>query len=98
MSDQENWNERLPEELATPAAPALAEMLKGRRGGPLVLDASAVKRLGGCCAQILLSAKESWASDGAELVIENPSREFQMDAAILGVADMLAFSMEGDQA
>lgn len=57
-----------------------AERLHGRllelRGHPLDIDASQVERLGGLCLQVLLSARNTWQSDGQPAVISQTSTAF----------------------
>ena len=75
----------LPEALDAAAAPALLESLCTLRGGPVEIDAAGVKRLGGQCAQVLLSAAASWRADGAVLRLAGPSPEFVEALRLLGL-------------
>ena len=75
----------LDEMLDLHAARPLAEMLLARRGSDLELDASSVRRLGGLCLQVLLSAADAWAEDGRSLALLNPSAAFTEGLACLGV-------------
>ncbi|MCR5873858.1 STAS domain-containing protein [Phenylobacterium sp. J426] len=68
------------------AAAPLAQALTERRGHPLVLDGSAVQRLGGPCLQVLLSAKATWAADGQTLTLAEPSAELTAALALMGAA------------
>ncbi len=58
-----------------------AERLHARlievRGQPLDIDASQVERLGGLCLQVLISARETWQSDGHSAVIGQASSAFE---------------------
>ena len=74
----------LGESLDMTAAAPLAKALIGRRGQPLVLDASDVRRLGGQCLQVLLSAQAAWAADGADFQVCSPSPEFLDGLALMG--------------
>ncbi|MGF1660833.1 MAG: STAS domain-containing protein [Rubrimonas sp.] len=74
----------LPEALDNAAAAPLLDALRAARGGPLTLEAGGVRRLGGRCAQVLVSAALSWRADGAELRIEAPSTEFSEALRLLG--------------
>ena len=65
------------------AAPLTAALLQ-RRGSDLVLDASAVRRLGGQCLQVLLAAHETWQADGHILRIVMPSHDFIDTTVLLG--------------
>lgn len=67
------------------AAAPLAEALRAARGRPVLLDASAVQRLGGQCLQVLLSAAATWATDGAAFAISAPSENFAADLGLLGL-------------
>ena len=66
----------LPETLDLKAAAPLAADLLALRGQPLAVDAGEVKRLGGLCLQVLLSAHKTWEADGAAFAIHNPSPAF----------------------
>jgi len=50
------------------AAPLRAELL-ALRGQATAIDGSAVERLGGLCLQVLLSARQTWATDGVALTL-----------------------------
>ncbi|MCR9137864.1 MAG: STAS domain-containing protein [Alphaproteobacteria bacterium] len=76
---------QLAENLDLTAVAPLHENLTSMRGEDLVIDASAVERLGGQCVQILLSAHQSWAEDDASFQIENASENFLAAIALLGV-------------
>jgi chemotaxis protein CheX len=78
----------LPESLDTTAAGPLLTQLIEARGRPLVLDASATRRIGGQCLQILLSASASWKKDRVALMIADPSPEFREGMALLGCPDI----------
>lgn len=55
------------------AAGPLKANLLAARGGDVVLDGSAVERLGGLCLQVLLSALRTWRADGHVLTFVNVS-------------------------
>lgn len=78
----------LGESLDMNAAGPLAKALLDRRGQPVTLDASQVRRLGGQCLQVLLSAQATWAAEGAGFQIADPSPEFAESLALLGAADL----------
>ncbi len=67
------------------AAPLAAEFL-GHRGDELTVDLSAVRRLGGQCLQVLLSAAATWKADEAPIAFINPSAEFIDALERLGIA------------
>lgn len=79
----------LPATLDLRAAPELAASLLARRGQDVALDGSAVRHLGAQCLQILLSARQTWASDGRSFGIAGASEEFAAGAALLGAADLV---------
>jgi chemotaxis protein CheX len=66
------------------AAGPLAGELAGLRGRPLSLNAAGVERLGALCLQVLLSARVTWAADGASLLVASPSPEFAEQVARFG--------------
>lgn len=59
------------------AAERLHARLMELRGQPLDIDASQVERLGGLCLQVLISARETWRSDGQRAVIGQASSAFE---------------------
>ena len=68
----------------TAAAP-LHESLLAVRGDSIILDASAVERIGGQCLQVLLSAVVTWKSDMAPFEIAKPSQGFKDGLQLLGL-------------
>ena len=68
------------------AAKPLADALTARRGADLEVDASEVRRLGGLCLQVLLSAVATWQGDGRTLTFLNPAPAFIEGLELLGVA------------
>lgn len=78
----------LGDSLDMTAAGPLHKELLGRRGQPVTLDASQVRRIGGQCLQVLLSAQSTWAADGAEFQIVDPSPEFADGLALMGAAHL----------
>jgi chemotaxis protein CheX len=67
---------------AGPLTHALLEM----RGQSITLDASQVRRIGGQCLQVLLSAQATWAVDGQAFEITTPSSDFTDGLAQLGAS------------
>jgi chemotaxis protein CheX len=67
---------QLAEVLDLKAATPLASSLLAHRGSELAVDTSQVRRLGGQCLQILLSARYTWNADEVSLEFINPSSEF----------------------
>lgn len=76
---------QLAEVLDLPAAVPLAKSLVESRGAGIVIDASAVQRLGAQCLQVLLSAASTWAADGQPLAIVNRSQAFAEGLQLLGI-------------
>ena len=76
----------LPEVLDLRAAAPLASEFLARRGAELRVDASRVRKLGGQCLQVLLSAAMTWKADEIDLSIGDPSSEFLAGLAMLGIA------------
>jgi chemotaxis protein CheX len=76
---------QLPEVLDLKAAAPLLGDLLAMRGRDVSLDASQVRRIGGQCLQVLLSATATWKADAASLEIVNPSPEFAEALELLGV-------------
>jgi chemotaxis protein CheX len=66
------------------AAPLLAE-LTTRRGRAVVVDASAVRRIGGQCLQILMSAAATWSRDAVGFAVTSASQEFVAGLQQFGV-------------
>ena len=75
----------LAENLDLSAATPLHESILAMRGNDMVIDASAVERVGGQCLQVLLSAQKSWEEDKASFSIENASEQFLSGLTLLGV-------------
>jgi chemotaxis protein CheX len=67
-------------------APLLLSRLGALRGQAVKLDASRVNRLSGLCLQVLLSARNTWASDNVPIVIEDPSAFFSKGWTLYGAA------------
>lgn len=84
----------LATELDIKAAGQLVAGLVAMRGKDLSVDASQVGRVGAQCLQVLLSAAATWAADGAELKLEQPSPAFRDALAIAGL-ELAQFSTGG---
>jgi len=87
MTDASSNTVLLPEVLDLGAAAPLAAQLMAVRGSDLVLDGSAVRRIGGQCLQVLLSARITWAAEGHSLVLTNASPDLTEGLAVLGLTD-----------
>jgi chemotaxis protein CheX len=91
MGKSATGNITLPDELDIKAAGPLAAELLAARGKDLALNASQIERVGGQCLQVLLSAAATWACDGAELTIQEPSPAF-VDAIQTAGLDLAQFT------
>lgn len=77
---------KLDARLTADQAGPLRDSLMALRGGPLTLDAAEVERLGGPCFQVLAAARKTWAADGQDLSLTQPSPAFAAGLAVLGAA------------
>ena len=66
----------LPAVLDIQQAGPLREQLLALRGQSVVVDGSLVERLGALCLQVLISAQQTWARDGLNLIIDQASEAF----------------------
>ncbi len=78
----------LPETLDLRAAGPLATELKAALGADVEIDGSQVRKLGGQCLQVLLSAQATWEAAGGTLRFVALSPEFIEGLALMG-ADSL---------
>ncbi len=79
----------LPERMDIAATELLVRDLLAVRGQPIALDASEVKKLGGRCLQVLISAHITWLADKATLQIESPSSLFKDALVDFGASHIL---------
>ena len=86
----------LADSLDLTAAAPLSATLLAARGGPAILDASGVQRLGAQCLQVLLAARALWSSDGQPWRLIDPSPEFTDAAALMGCPDLACASSVQD--
>lgn len=77
---------KLAPSLDMTAAGPLTQALLAQRGQRVALDASDVRRVGGQCLQVLLSAETTWAADGQAFQVVDPSPEFAEGVALMGAA------------
>ena len=77
---------KLAESLDMAATVKLAGQLSGKRGAPLVVNASQVAKIGAQCLQILISARKTWASDDHSFRIVQPSQALLDSLAIVGIS------------
>jgi chemotaxis protein CheX len=80
---------KLGETLDLCAASSLTEALRAARGRDLEIDASDVRRVGGQCLQVLLSATAAWTADGKAFAISNPSSDFIEGMTLLGAPQLV---------
>jgi len=78
----------LPAVMDMRAAAALQGEMLTRRGSPVILDASAVERLGGLSLQVLLSVLKTWAADGCALTIASASDAFADQCRAFGAVSL----------
>ena len=79
----------LPEQMDLATAAPLARSLLAVRGQPIALDASKVKKIGGLCLQVLISAHITWKADNIPARIEHPSASFKDALAVFGAFPIL---------
>lgn len=85
---------QLVEILDLNAVRPLHEALLALRGSDLVVDASAVRRIGGQCLQLLLSARQSWERDRLAFSVNAPSSDFVNTLRHMGLAPDLTPAKE----
>jgi len=78
----------LPENLNTAAAPDLLENLK-MLSEDVILDGREVKRLGGRCLEIILSAQKTALSNGKNFKVQNLSHEMEKTLVLMGAKRVL---------
>ncbi|MDI6651415.1 STAS domain-containing protein [Gluconobacter japonicus] len=78
----------LPEVLDTAAAPGLLKNFK-ILSEDILLDGREVKRLGGRCLEILLSARKTALSKGKNFKIQNLSHEMEKSLVLMGAKRIL---------
>jgi anti-anti-sigma regulatory factor len=83
--------------LDSAAAPALRDQMLARRGTPLEVDASQVRRVGAQSLQVLIAAARTWTADGHAYHVTNSSSELLDTIALIGLSreDLL---LEGSNA
>ena len=78
----------LPAKADTAAASTLLEQIRSLQGSALNIDAQHCKSIGALCANILVSAQQSWMRSGLGFEIIG-SGEIANDLMLLGVSDLL---------
>ena len=66
-------------------ASALHGKLMGLRGSALVIDASAVERVGALCIQVLMAGAKSWEEDKQSFTFAKVSDAFTKTTQLIGV-------------
>ena len=66
-------------------ASALHAQLMGLKGNPVVIDASAVERVGALCAQVLMVGAKSWQEQGQPFTFGKVSDPFIKTMQLIGV-------------
>nr|WP_314092608.1 STAS domain-containing protein [uncultured Shinella sp.] len=66
-------------------ATALHQQLMGLKGNPLVIDASAVERVGALCVQVLMAGAKSWEEEGKSFTFGKVSDPFMKTMQLIGV-------------
>jgi chemotaxis protein CheX len=66
-------------------ASALHGKLMSMRGSDVVIDASAVERLGVQCAQVLVAGASAWQADKKSFLIEKASDAFEKTMHLIGI-------------
>jgi chemotaxis protein CheX len=79
----------LPEIMDLNAARPLLTALLERGDASLLLDGSAVRRIGGLCLQILLSAHRTCVAAKRAFELDNPSLELREALALFGARSLL---------
>jgi chemotaxis protein CheX len=85
MRERLDMTNALAPVLASSDAEALKDLLSASRGADLILDASATRRVGALCAQILYSAARTWRQDGRIFACAGLTEEAQSSIRILGL-------------
>lgn len=76
----------LPESCDSSSAAAIKDLLVGRRGAPLVVDAGQVSRVGVQTLQVLIAAARTWRADGQSYAVANPSSALLDTIALVGLS------------
>ena len=66
-------------------ATALYQQLLNLKGKPLVIDASAVERVGTLCVQVLMAGAKSWEADRQAFTFSKVSDAFAKTTQLIGV-------------
>ncbi|AXV14408.1 chemotaxis protein CheX [Neorhizobium sp. SOG26] len=66
-------------------ASVLHGKLTSMRGSDIVIDASAVERVGAQCAQVLVAGKRAWDEDQKSFLVEKASDAFEKTMQLIGI-------------
>lgn len=66
-------------------ASALHKQLMGLKGSNLVIDASAVERVGALCVQVLMAGARRWEEDDLSFTFDKASDAFMKTMQLIGV-------------
>lgn len=78
---------KLPEVLDLNAASRLHEQILSLKGKNIVIDATAVKRVGAQCVQVLLSAARFWRAERLPFQVGTGSDAYSTTLQLLGISD-----------
>ena len=66
-------------------ASVLHGKLTSMRGSDIVIDASAVERVGAQCVQVLVAGKRAWDEDQKSFLVEKASDAFEKTMQLIGI-------------
>lgn len=78
---------KLPEVLDLNAASRLHEQILSLKGKDIVVDATAVKRVGAQCVQVLLAAARFWRAERLPFHVGTGSDAYSTTLQLLGISD-----------
>ena len=78
------------------AAGSLHSQLLGMRGSDLVIDASAVEKVGTLCIQVLMSARKTWEEEKKSLTFSEMSDALMKTMQLSGVNYELMLAKESN--
>ena len=75
-------------------ASALHGKLMSMRGKDVVIDASAVERVGVQCAQVLVAGAVAWQADKKSFLVEKASDAFEKTMQLIGISEAQLIAKE----
>ncbi|MBW9090116.1 STAS domain-containing protein [Rhizobium wenxiniae] len=75
-------------------ASALHGKLMSMRGKDIVIDASAVERVGVQCVQVLVAGAAAWQADKKSFLVEKASDAFEKTIALIGISETQLIAKE----